>query len=97
MTKSSDAQHRLYEALLHLETEEECRLFLDDLCTIRELQDLAQRLEVAVMLRQGSNYQTISKHTGASTATICRVNKCLNYGDGGYAAVLDRMEKREER
>ena len=93
MTKNSESQERLCRAFLQLQTQEECRAFLDDLCTIRELQDLAQRLEVAVMLRKGSNYQTISKATGASTATICRVNKCLNYGDGGYAAVLDRMEE----
>ena len=92
MTKNSDARNRLYTALLQLKTEEECRQFLDDLCTIRELQDISQRLEVAVMLRQGSNYQTISRLTGASTATICRVNKCLNYGPGGYAMVLERME-----
>jgi TrpR-related protein YerC/YecD len=85
--------HRLFEAVLSLKNQEECRLFFEDICTVKELQSLAQRLEVAVMLRQGSNYQTISKATGASTATICRVNKCLNYGDGGYAAVLNRMEE----
>ena len=71
----------------------ECAHFLEDLCTIRELQDLSQRLEVAQMLREGKNYQVISQRTGASTATICRVSKCLNYGDGGYETVLRRLEE----
>ena len=95
MTKDSAAMNRLYEAMLHLKTAEECEKFLDDLCTVRELQDLSQRLEVAAMLRVGKNYQAISKETGASTATICRVGKCLNYGPGGYALVLERMEDDE--
>jgi len=93
MTTDSSIRQRLYEALLQLKTVEECRAFLDDLCTVRELQDLSQRLEVASMLRSGMNYQAISRQTGASTATICRVGKCLNYGPGGYAAVLSRMEE----
>lgn len=95
MTKDSAAMNRLYEAMLHLKTVEECEKFLDDLCTVRELQDISQRLEVAAMLRAGMNYQTISGKTGASTATICRVGKCLNYGPGGYAMVLERMEDAE--
>ncbi len=95
MTKDSAAMNRLYEAMLKLKTAEECEAFLDDLCTVRELQDLSQRLEVASMLRAGMNYQAISQRTGASTATICRVGKCLNYGPGGYAMVLGRMEEKE--
>ena len=79
---------RLMQALLALHTREECHAFLEDICTIKEVQDIAQRLEVAFMLDEGKNYQEISKETGASTATISRVAKCLNYGAGGYELVL---------
>jgi TrpR-related protein YerC/YecD len=83
----------LYRALLSVETEEECEALLEDLCTIKELQDLSQRLFVATLLREGKGYQEISRRTGASTATICRVNKCLVYGGGGYRRVLARIEE----
>lgn len=83
-----DAFDKLFEAVLKLESVEECRKFFEDVCTIKELQDVTQRLEVASLLKQGLNYQAISKATGASTATISRVNKCLNYGSGGYNLVL---------
>lgn len=92
----SEALLRFYEAVLLLETAEECHSFFEDICTIKELQDIAQRLEVAVMLRSGKNYQEVSHRTGASTATISRVNKCLLYGSGGYGTVLDRMGIGEE-
>jgi len=92
MTKQKQAE-RLYEAVLKLKNVEECRAFFGDLCTIREIQDISQRLEVASMLQAGKNYQTVSNVTGASTATICRVSKCLNYGTGGYKTILDRMDK----
>jgi TrpR-related protein YerC/YecD len=78
-----------FDAVLKLKNLDDCRKFFEDVCTIKELQDVSQRLEVAKLLSQGLNYQEVSKQTGASTATICRVNKCLNYGDGGYALVLD--------
>ena len=74
-----EAEH-LFRAILKLQTLEECEAFFDDLCTIKEMQDLSQRFDVARMLDEGKNYQEISRSTGASTATICRVNKCLNYG-----------------
>ena len=77
-----------FEAVLKLKTKEDCRKFFEDVCTIKELQDVTQRLEVASLLKQGKNYQEVSKVTGASTATISRVNKCLNYGSGGYGIVL---------
>ena len=77
-----------FNAILKLETLEACRKFFEDVCTIKELQDISQRLEVAALLKAGKNYQTITKETGASTATISRVNKCLNYGSGGYELVL---------
>ena len=89
---------KLYRAVLELKTEEECALFFEDLCTIKELQDITQRLEVALMLSEGKNYQEISELTGASTATISRVKKCLVYGNGGYRIAIDRArEKGEEQ
>ena len=83
----------LYRALLALRTPEECEAFLEDLCTIRELQDLVQRYSVAAMLDDGRNYQEISRETGASTETISRVNRCLHYGCRGYRTVLDRRKE----
>ena len=90
MTKQQQAQ-KLYEAIVKIQNVEECQAFFEDLCTIREIQDISQRFEVASMLMEGRNYQTVSNVTGASTATICRVSKCLNYGTGGYKTVLERM------
>lgn len=84
MTKFDD----LFKAILTLESVEDCRKFFEDVCTIKELEAIAQRLDVAKMLSNGKNYQEISKETGASTATISRVAKCLNYGAGGYDLVL---------
>ena len=86
---------QFYAAILYLKTKEECRAFFDDICTIKELQDLMQRLQVASMLSKGMNYQEISKETSVSSATISRVNRCLNYGDGGYNIVLGRLENNE--
>ena len=82
---------RLFRAMLTLENTEECARFFEDLCTVREIRDLAQRLDVAISLRRGKNYQEISAQTGASTATISRVNKCLLYGNGGYAGVIEKL------
>ena len=81
-----------FEAVLKLKSKEDCRKFFEDVCTIKELQDITQRLEVARLLKEGNNYQNISKETGASTATISRVNKCLNYGSGGYDIVLEKKK-----
>ena len=89
---NNDAHERLAKAILKLETPEECHRFLEDICTIKEIDEMARRLDVAVLLSKGKNYQDISAATGASTATISRVNKCLLYGGGGYAAVLERLE-----
>ena len=82
----------LYESLLRLETVEECRRFLQDLCTVSELKAMEQRIEVAMYLREGMIYQDILKRTGASSATISRVNRCLQYGDEGYQTILSRVE-----
>ncbi len=82
----------LYESLLRLETVEECRRFLRDLCTVSELKAMEQRIKVAMYLREGMIYQDILKRTGASSATISRVNRCLQYGDDGYRTILPRVE-----
>ena len=91
-TKSTDD---LCKALLSLKTKEECYAFLEDVCTIKEIQDLSQRLTVAKMLGQGISYTTICKETGASTATISRVSKCYEYGAGGYKTVIVRLEEKK--
>lgn len=85
----------LFEAILKLESLDDCRKFFEDVCTIKELQDITQRLEVAKLLSNGKNYQEVCKATGASTATISRVNKCLLYGKGGYKRVLDGRDKND--
>ena len=87
---SMKAFNGFFEAVLQLKSVEDCQKFFEDVCTIKELQSIAQRWEVAVMLNEGKNYLDISKKTGASTATISRVAKCLNYGAGGYELVLER-------
>ena len=83
------------QAILSLESEEDCRTFFEDICTIKEVQDITQRLRVAAMLADKKNYQEISATTGASTATICRVNKCLTYGEG-YRRMLDKIREQSE-
>jgi TrpR-related protein YerC/YecD len=87
----------LFEAILSLKDTEECYRFFDDLCTINEIQSLAQRLEVASMLREKKTYHVIETETGASTATISRVKRCLNYGNDSYEMVLDRLKEQEEQ
>lgn len=82
----------LFEAILLLENTEECYNFFEDICTVSEIKAMAQRLEVAKMLKDGYTYMDISEKTGASTATISRVNRCLNYGADGYRTVLERLE-----
>lgn len=84
----------LFEAILSLETQGDCYRFFEDICTINELQSLSQRMEVAKMLRDNKTYLEIADKTGASTATISRVNRSLNYGNDGYDMVLKRIEAR---
>ena len=88
---------RLYKAILTLETEEECYNFFQDLCTISELRSMEQRYEVASLLNDGMIYNDILEKTGASSATISRVNRALLYGANGYTAVLDAMENAAEK
>lgn len=86
----------LFDAILCLETREECYAFFDDLCTVLELKSLSQRLQVAKMLSEHYVYNDIVAATGASTATISRVNRSLNYGADGYEIVFNRMKEKEK-
>ena len=81
----------LFRGILTLRTAQECEAFFEDICTIKELQAMAQRFRVAAQLRENKNYNEIQSGTGASSATISRVNKCLLYGSGGYATALARL------
>lgn len=92
---ASKDKDELFKAILKLETVEECYNFFEDLCTIRELESIAQRLRVARLLSQGKVYNDIVAQTGASTATISRVNRSLQGGNDGYTIVFERMDKSE--
>ncbi len=91
----NDSVDFLFDAILQLKTREECYSFFEDLCTVKELQSMSQRMEVAAMLTGNETYLTIASKTGASTATISRVNRSLAYGKDGYKRVLDRMKDEE--
>ncbi len=91
----SDAVDHLFDAVLCLKNEEECYSFFEDLCTVNELLSLSQRFEVATMLKKHQTYLEIADKTGASTATISRVNRSLNYGNDGYEMVLERLADKE--
>ena len=94
MKKQSKSDYsNFFKAVLTLKTIEECADFFDDVCTIQELESLSQRMDVAIRLKQGESYLDINKSTGASTATISRVGRALNYGSGGYDLTIERMEK----
>lgn len=88
----TEAVDRLFDAVLLLNNKEECYSFFEDLCTVNELLSLSQRFEVAAMLRRRKTYLEIAEQTGASTATISRVNRSLNYGSDGYEMIFDRMD-----
>lgn len=91
----TEAVDSLFDAILCLENREECYSFFEDLCTVNELLSLSQRFEVAAMLKQHKTYLAIAEKTGASTATISRVNRSLNYGNDGYEMVFGRMEGKD--
>ena len=93
----TEAVDHLFEAILSLKDKEECYTFFEDVCTINELMSLSQRFEVARMLRQKKTYLEISEKTGASTATISRVNRSLTYGNDGYEMVFNRLEDKEQQ
>ena len=92
---TKEKNERLYRAILALETEEECYAFFQDLCTIAELRSMEQRYEVATLLNDGMIYNDILEKTGASSATISRVNRSLIYGNSGYESVLEKMKEKE--
>jgi len=86
----------LFDAILNLKNKDECYNFFEDLCTVNELLSLSQRFEVASMLREHKTYLEIAEKTGASTATISRVNRSLNYGTDGYEMIFERMSQKHE-
>lgn len=92
----TEAVDKLFDAILSLKDKEECYRFFEDVCTINELLSLSQRFEVAKMLRERKTYLEIAEKTGASTATISRVNRSLNYGNDGYEMVFSRLKEKEE-
>ena len=91
--QKNDQADLLYEAILSLQTKEECKAFFQDLCTFTEVKAMAQRMEVARLLDQGLIYSEILERTGTSSATISRINRALQYGADGYRIVLDRLQK----
>ena len=91
-----EATDQLFAAILELKDKEECYKFFEDICTVKEIKAMSQRLKVAKMLSEGATYDQIAEQTGASTATISRVKRYLNYGADGYNLILDRLAKEVE-
>ena len=87
---------RLFQTILNLQTVEECYEYFEDLCTVKEILDMSQRLDTAVLLSEGMSYQKIAEQVAVSSATIGRVSKCLNYGSGGYQKAIERLSATEE-
>lgn len=87
---------RLFETILNLQSLEECYAYFEDLCTIKEIQDMSQRLDTAILLSKGFSYQKIAEEVAVSSATIGRVSKCLNYGSGGYKKAIEKLSASEE-
>ena len=86
----------LFDAILSLETREECYDFFEDLCTVKEISDMAQRLETAKLLLDGSTYEQIVKTVEISTATISRINRCIQYGTGGYRQTIEKVREKQQ-
>lgn len=97
MSFQSKSVDQLFQTILNLESIEECYAYFEDLCTIKEIQDMAQRLDTAILLKKGLSYQKICEEVDISTATIGRVSRCLNYGSGGYAAAIEKLEAGETK
>lgn len=91
----SKSVDRLFQSFLNLNSIEECYAYFEDLCTVKEIQDMAQRLDTAILLSQGQSYQKIAEEVDVSTATIGRVSKCLNYGAGGYQKAIAILQEGE--
>ena len=92
----NESVERLFQTILNLGSLEECYAYFEDLCTIKEIKDMAQRLDTAILLSQGYSYQKITEQVEISTATIGRVSRALQYGTGGYRMAIDRLEPKEE-
>ena len=86
----------LFDAILSLEARDECYQFFEDLCTVKEVADMAQRLEAAKLLLAGKTYEQIVRSAEISTATISRINRCIQYGSGGYQAIIERLQEKEK-
>ena len=93
MLPKNQSLDRLFQSFLNLESIEECYAYFEDLCTMKELSDMAQRLDTAILLSEGNSYQQILEQVDISTATIGRVSKCLNSGPGGYNNILKKLEE----
>ena len=96
MLRKNESLDRLFQSFLNLETIEECYAYFEDLCTVKEIQDMSQRLDTAILLSKGISYQKIAEQVEVSSATIGRVSKCLNYGTGGYREVIAKLAASEE-
>ncbi len=92
----NELTEQFFKSVIRLGSVEECMNFFEDICTIKEIQDMSQRLQVAILLNKGKSYQEILSETGVSTATISRVNKCLNYGSGGYRKAIQKIDISEK-
>lgn len=93
--KRNPSMDRLFQTILNLETLDECYAYFEDLCTIKELNDMSQRLDAAVLLAEGMSYQKIMEQVDISTATIGRVSRCLNYGAGGYKTAIEKLKEEQ--
>jgi TrpR-related protein YerC/YecD len=93
--KRDPSMDRLFQTILNLQTVDECYAYFEDLCTIKELNDMCQRLDVAVLLAEGNSYQKIMEQVDISTATIGRVSRCLNYGAGGYKTAIQKLKEEQ--
>ena len=93
MLRHNESLDRLFQSFLNLESMEECYAYFEDLCTVKELSDMSQRLDTAILLSEGNSYQQILDQVDISTATIGRVSKCLNYGPGGYRTAIDKLKE----
>ena len=91
--KRTESMDRLFQTILNLQSIDECYAYFEDLCTIKELNDMSQRLDAAILLNEGLSYQKIMEQVAISTATIGRVSRCLNYGTGGYKTAIEKLKE----
>ena len=96
-SRKNETVDALFDAILSLESREECYAFFEDLCTVKEISDMAQRLEAAKLLLVGCTYDQIVKEVEISTATISRINRCIQYGTGGYQSVIEKISAQEKK